>query len=142
MDQDQEEGARLKNERVTSEMILPLIAEELEISKRLKEIGRLRISKRVNSTPSVVEEQLRHEHYEVKRVPINQTLDHPVEPRQEGDTLIFPILEEVLVIEKRMVLVEELHITRKIEERRERQEIELRKEEIDVERVDNPEEQA
>jgi uncharacterized protein (TIGR02271 family) len=117
-------------------MILPLIAEELEISKRLKEAGRLRISKRVNSTASIVDEQLRNEHYEVKRVPVNQTIDKPVEPRQEGDTLIFPILEEVLVVEKRLVLVEEVHVTRRIEEKRERHEVDLRKEEIEIERVE------
>lgn len=141
MEQD-EEGTSPEEDRVASKMILPLIAEELEISKRLKETGRLRISKRVNSTPSIVEEQLRHEHYEVKRVPMNQTLDQPVEARKEGDTLIFPVLEEVLVIEKRLVLVEELHITRKVEEKLERRELELRKEEIDVERVSTPEEKA
>jgi uncharacterized protein (TIGR02271 family) len=134
MDQDREDESPEK-EQVASEMILPLIAEELEISKRLKETGRLRISKRVNSTASIVDEQLRNEHYEVKRVPVNQTLDTPVQPRQEGDTLIFPVLEEVLVVEKRLVLVEELHITRKLEEKRERREVELRKEEIDVERL-------
>jgi uncharacterized protein (TIGR02271 family) len=141
MDQDQE-GASPDTERVASEMILPLIAEELEISKRLKEAGRLRISKRVNSTHSVVDEPLRNEHYDVKRVPVNKTLDRPVEPRQEGETLILPILEEVLVVEKRLVLVEELHITRRIEETRERHEVELRKEEIEVERLDAPEGQA
>jgi uncharacterized protein (TIGR02271 family) len=135
MDQDRK-GTSPGNERVASEMILPLIAEELEISKRLKEAGRLRISKRVNSTASIVDEQLRNEHYEVKRVPVNQTIDKPVEPRQEGDTLIFPILEEVLVVEKRLVLVEEVHVTRRIEEKRERHEVDLRKEEIEIERVE------
>ena len=141
MDQDRK-GTNPENERMASEMILPLIAEELEISKRLKEAGRLRVTKRVSSTASIVDEQLRNEHYEVKRVPVNKTIDKPVEPRQEGDTLIFPILEEVLVVEKRLVLVEEVHITRRVEDRRERHEIELRKEEIDVERVNNPEGQA
>jgi uncharacterized protein (TIGR02271 family) len=141
MDQDLEDAGP-ENERVASEMILPLIAEELEISKRLKEAGRLRISKRVNSAASIVDEQLHNEHYEVKRVPVNQALDKPVEPRQEGDTLIFPVLEEVLVVEKRLMLVEEIHITRKIEERHERREIQLRKEEIDVERLNTQDGEA
>jgi len=37
------------------------------------------------------------------------------EIRTEGDVTIVPVLEEVLVVEKRLVLKEELHIRRRIE---------------------------
>lgn len=60
-------------------------------------------------------EELMREDCDVKRVPVRKLLDHPVEPRQEGDTLIVPLTEEVLVIEKRLMLREELHITRRRE---------------------------
>ncbi|RZI54312.1 MAG: DUF2382 domain-containing protein, partial [Pseudomonas sp.] len=38
------------------------------------------------------------------------SMDIPA-PRQEGDTLIISVVEEVLVAEKRLFLKEELHIT-------------------------------
>lgn len=117
------------------ETILPLMAEELEISKEMKERGRVRISKRVQRDSRMVEEFLHSESYDVKRVPMNRTVEGPIEARKEGETLILPILEEVLVVEKRLVLVEELHITRNVENKPERREIELRKEEVEIERI-------
>jgi uncharacterized protein (TIGR02271 family) len=118
-----------------SETILPLIAEEVEVSKRIKETGRVRVSKRVRHNTATVDELLKTETYEVKRVPMNRTVDAPIEPRHEGDTLIISILEEQLVVEKRLVLVEELHIVRNVQNKPERQEIELRREEAEIERI-------
>ena len=47
---------------------------------------------------------------EVERVQVKRILDQPAEIRQDGDTLIIPLMEEVLVVEKRLMLREELHI--------------------------------
>ena len=52
---------------------------------------------------------------DVERVPIKRMIDQPAEVRQEGDTLIIPLMEEVLVVEKRLMLREELHIRRRRE---------------------------
>ncbi len=52
---------------------------------------------------------------EVERVQVKRMLDQPAEIRQEGDTLIIPLMEEVLVVEKRLMLREELHIKRRRE---------------------------
>ena len=54
---------------------------------------------------------------DVQRVAIGRLLDGPVEARQEGDTWIVPLTEEVLVIEKRLLLREELRITRRRQQR-------------------------
>ncbi len=122
----------------SSEMILPLIAEELEISKRVKET-KVRIRKEVSHTPAFVDEMLHSERYDVTRVPVNRRVEGPVAPRQEGDTLILPVLEEVVVVEKRLMLVEEIHITRKVEDTREQRQVDLRRENITVERSDGRE---
>ena len=61
-------------------------------------------------------EALYRENCDIKRVPMKRLLDKPAEPRQEGDTLIVPLMEEVLVLEKRLLLREELHITRRREQ--------------------------
>jgi len=59
-------------------------------------------------------------------------VDSPVEVRTEGDTTIYPVLEEVMVVEKRLMLREEIHVTKRHEEFRDPQHLTLRKEELDV----------
>ena len=52
---------------------------------------------------------------EVTRVPIDKVVETAPEIRTDGDVTIVPVLEEVLVVEKRLVLKEELHIRRRVE---------------------------
>ena len=60
--------------------------------------------------------------------------------RQEGDTLIVPVLEEVLVVEKRLLLKEEVRITRTRTEVHSPQAVTLRSEEAVIEEIapENP----
>lgn len=60
-------------------------------------------------------EQLYREDCDIRRVPVKRIIDEPVEARYEGNVLIVPLMEEVLVVEKRLMLREELHITRRRE---------------------------
>ncbi len=53
------------------------------------------------------------EGYTIERVKVERLIQEPVSQRQEGDTLILPVVEEVLVVEKRLMLREEIRITRK-----------------------------
>jgi stress response protein YsnF len=55
--------------------------------------------------------------------------------RTEGDVTILPILEEVLVVEKRLVLKEELHIRRHLARENVEVPVTLRKERAVVERL-------
>jgi stress response protein YsnF len=76
------------------------------------------------------------EQVEVERVAVDRAVDSPVPVRHVGDTIIVPVLQEVLVVEKQLRLVEELHIRKKRSERRQPQTVTLRKEEATVERLD------
>jgi stress response protein YsnF len=49
--------------------------------------------------------------------------------------MIIPVVREVLVVEKRLLLVEELHVTKTQVQKQETQHITLRKEEVIVERL-------
>jgi uncharacterized protein (TIGR02271 family) len=75
------------------------------------------------------------EEVNVERIPINQYVATPPAVRYEGDTMIMPILQEVLVVEKRLLLVEEVRITKTQTETRTPQQVTLRKEEIHLQRV-------
>jgi len=115
--------------------VIPLIAEEFQIAKREVERGKVRLHKTVHEREVTVDEPLAHERVEVTRVPVNRVLDQPAEIRYEGDTLVVPLMEEVLVVEKRLMLREEVHVTRRKVEAHDPQIITLRREEVEVERT-------
>jgi uncharacterized protein (TIGR02271 family) len=131
-----EEVDRLSAAGERGEVVVPVVAEEAEVGKRRVETGRVRVRKTVRTAEKVVDEPVVREEVEVERVPINRVIEEAVGPRQEGDTLIVPLLEEVLVVEKRLVLKEEVRITRRRTEHRASQSVTLRAEEATVERVD------
>jgi stress response protein YsnF len=72
-------------------------------------------------------------------VPVNRIVGEADLPasRYEGDTLIVPILEEVLVVEKRYRIKEELHIIRHRREHRHAETVTLKSEEVAVEWFDD-----
>lgn len=123
--------------RNNASMVIPVIEETVDVRKREVEAGVVRITKVVHKEEAVIDEPLLREEVEVKHVPINRFLDSPVAVRYEGDTMILPVVEEV--IEKRLMLREELHITKRQVKVVEPQQVTLRREEVKVERVNPPE---
>jgi len=98
---------------VGEEAVLPLIAETARIDKRAVEIGRVRVSTRTETVEEVLRETLRSDMVGVTRVAINRTLaegETPPVVRTEAGVTIIPVLEEILVVEKRLVLTEEVHV--------------------------------
>ena len=120
----------------SAELRIPIIQEEATVGKRVVERGGVRVHKRVHQREEVVEQPAWHEEVEVERVAIGQFVDVIPEPREEGDTLIIPILEEVLVVEKRLVVKEEIRITRRRSEETQQLRVTLRQEEAIVEHID------
>ncbi len=116
---------------------LELRAEELQVQKHEVEQGRVRIDKRVESVPFAEDIDVEMDVVEVQRVPLDQEFDTPPESRYEGDTLIIPVVEEVLVVTRRYRVVEEVHVTTRREVRTERVEDELRREVLDVDVVES-----
>jgi uncharacterized protein (TIGR02271 family) len=91
-------------------MVVPVLVEELEVQKRLVETGKVRITKEVQERETLVDEPLFHDKVAITRVPIQRVVDGPVPVREENGTTIISIVEEVLVVEKRLMLQEEIHI--------------------------------
>jgi uncharacterized protein (TIGR02271 family) len=84
----------------------------------------------------VVDQPLLSEEVSVERVPINRFVDEAIPIRYEGDTMIISLLEEVPVVEIRLVLREELRITKRQVEARRPARVTLRHEEATVEHLD------
>jgi uncharacterized protein (TIGR02271 family) len=117
------------------EVVMPVIQEELQIKKQPVETGRVRVTKRVHERDELVDVPIMREEVEIERVPIDQLLEGPVGIRQEGETLIIPVVEEVLVVEKRLRLKEELHVRKRQRQSQTPQRIRLRQEEAVIERL-------
>ena len=85
------------------EQRVPILQEEARITKRVADVEHVTVRTAPVEEQVVLRDDLRREHVEVTRVPVN---------REEGDVTVIPILEERAVVEKRLFLVEELHLKR------------------------------
>jgi uncharacterized protein (TIGR02271 family) len=119
---------------------LTLLAEELSVEKETVETGRLRISKQTRTREAFVEESLRSEHAEIETVR-RQIFEVP-SVRHEGDTIIIPIVEEVLHTERRLILKEEIKITRRQKTEHFHDRVTLRYQEAVITRVQSATEPA
>ena len=115
--------------------VVPVLAEELEVQTRVVETGKVRITKVVHEREAQVDEPLWREEVEVTRVPIQRVVNGPVPVREEHGTTILSMVEEVLVVEKRWMLREEIDIRTQRSETHQPQRITLRSEDVQVERV-------
>lgn len=117
------------------DLVIPILEEIVHVGVEKFEAGRVRVVKRVESRDETVEQPVTHEHVDVERVPVGRTIpegEPPPTARQEGDVFVVPVLEEVLVVEKRLVLKEELRLTRRREVTTKQEHVSLRKEHVDV----------
>jgi len=125
-------------ETLRDSTVIPVIEEQLQVGKRVVETGSVRVSKTVHEEEVNVETPVVVEKLDIERIPINQYVESaPPAVRYEGDVMIVPILEEVVVVQKRLRLVEELRITKRQEHTQVSQPVILRREEVTVERRDN-----
>jgi uncharacterized protein (TIGR02271 family) len=113
------------------------VQEELVVEKQKRETGRVRVHKQVHSRQETVDEPGYIEEVIYERVPVNEVIDAPRTAHFEGNTFVIPLIEEELVVTKRLVLREELRITKKRKMVHNKQEVTLRKEDVTVDRISN-----
>jgi stress response protein YsnF len=97
--------------------VLPIVEEEVQVGKRRFETERVRVRTVTDSAQEFVRQELTGEHLEVERVVIDLLIEPGADlprTRTEGNVTILPILEEVVVVEKRLRLKEEVRITKRV----------------------------
>ncbi len=117
------------------ETVIPLFEEALSVSRRVVPTSRVQVSRVTHTHEHLVDELLERERVEVERVAIDKPVDHMPSVREEGDYLIFPVVEEVLKIERVLVLKEEVRIRRVKGTERYQERVTLRKQEAVVNRL-------
>jgi stress response protein YsnF len=118
---------------------VPVVREEVQVDKQVVDTGRgVRIHKTVAEHPCHIDERLTRDLVEISHVPVDRIvpLDAAPATRYEGDTLVVPILEEVLVVERRVRIKEEVRITRTRREEHHAETVMLKSEQVSVERFD------
>ena len=116
-------------------IVVPVLVEELEVQKQPVETGKVRITKVVHERETLVDEPLLRDNVAISRVPVQRVVDGPIPVREDNDTMIISVVEEVLVVEKRWMLREEIHIRKRRTETHQPQRITLRSEDVQVERI-------
>lgn len=113
-------------------MVVPVLVEKADIGKKVSG-NTVRISKKVKERRERIENTGFTEQVHVEHVKVNAEVQVTPKIRTEGDTTIIPVFEEVLVIQKRVILREEVRV--RVEKvPHEPQEFTLRSEAVEIER--------
>ncbi len=94
----------------SEDLVIPIVEERAVVSKEEVVTGQIHVSTRTEERVVHVDDTIRRTEVAVERVLLNQFVEVEPQPREEGGVLIVPVVEEVLV--KRLLLKEELRITR------------------------------
>jgi uncharacterized protein (TIGR02271 family) len=121
------------------QIVLPLLEESIDVSRRKIDTGVVQVATVTRTSNVLVEEELNHERVEIERIAIGRIVDSAPPVREEGDTTIIPVVEEVLIVEKRLILKEEIHLRRVSVKETHRETVTLRQQEAVVSRkASNP----
>lgn len=111
----EKELASEKSYGVNSSEKISIVKEEVAFGKKEVERGRHIFRKEVSEREVPAEVELRSDKFDIQRVPKNEEVDFIPEIRQEGDVTIIPVVKEVPVVVKKLMLVEEIIITKTTE---------------------------
>jgi uncharacterized protein (TIGR02271 family) len=117
------------------EMKMPLFEETMSVSKRVVPTSRVQVSRVTHSHEQLIDELLNHEKVEIERTALNKPVDAIPSIRQEEDVIVIPVVEEVVRVERHLMLKEEIRIRRVRTTERFQERVTLRKQEATVNRL-------
>src|SRR5688572_22734860 len=97
------------------EQTLPVVEEVLKVDRRKVETGAVRVRLSTTETTQPLQLDAWSERVEVERVAIGQPVAERREPWHDGDVLVVPVYEEQVVLQRTLVLKEELRLRRRRE---------------------------
>ncbi len=127
-------GASSETLQASGGETIPLVEERLLVTKRTVTTGKVRLVKSEQTYQETLNEPLAIRTFDVDRVMLNQVVEEVPPVRQEGDTTVYPVVEERMILTKQLVLREEVHVTRRDTQKLDTQVVTLRREHLTVER--------
>lgn len=122
-------------QRDTTTQRIPVVEEQLKIGKREVERGGVRVYSRIVETPVNESIELREEHVDVQRRAVDQPISSTDAAFKEQSIEMRETAEEA-VVEKSARIVEEVTISKQVNERQEQIHDTVRHTEVEVERLD------
>jgi stress response protein YsnF len=116
--------------------VVPVINEEVHADAIPVQTGGVRVTKHVDGHDEIIEQELRRGRVEIKHVKTDRVVDGPQQVQRMGNTLVIPVVSEVLRVEKQWVVTEEIHITQIEERETVQQTVRVNEEQAHVERLD------
>ena len=111
---------------------VPVVEERLRLGKDIDEVGAVRVRVETDVTQAECELSGTQDEIEVRRVAVNAVVDARREPWLEDGAIVVPVYEEI--VERRLVLKEEIRLVRRRTTVHERRTVPLRRERAVVER--------
>lgn len=108
---------------------VPVVEERAVIDKRVDD-RTVRVRTTTATREEWIDETVEGEDVSVERVAIDRVVEEAPTIRREGELTVIPVVEEVLVVEKRLVLREEIHIRKTKSSEVVRESVTLRKTEV------------
>jgi stress response protein YsnF len=119
-----------------SELVVPVIREEVHADAVPVPTGGVRVTKHTGTHDEILEQELRKGRVEIKRVKTNRVVDGPQPLQRTGNTVIIPVVSEILRVEKQWVVTEEIHLTQLEELETVQQKVAVNQEQAVIERLD------
>ncbi|HEX8220820.1 MAG TPA: YsnF/AvaK domain-containing protein [Chloroflexia bacterium] len=100
-----------ENERI----VVPLVDEYLEVRKEWVQSGEVIVRRSVQTSQQTIPVELLHEEVQVDRLPVNRPLaeGEQTQPWWDGEVMVVPVIEEEIVVSKRLVVREEVRISKR-----------------------------
>ena len=98
--------------RQPQDLNVPLHEEEISVSRREIKKANVQVALVTGTREQLIDEELTQVRVEIERVAIDRVVEVAPPTRQEGDITIIPVVEEIVVVERRLVLKEEVRVRR------------------------------
>src|SRR5512144_1925583 len=124
----------MSEDKRTAEEIIPVIEEKVVIGTPRATTETVRVQTVIHEDEHAVDEPVKITDVEVKRVPVDLWTDEPIPDRLEGDTRIISVHREEVIVQRRLHVVEEVHVTLRRREERHREIVRTQQTQVVVER--------
>ncbi len=114
---------------------VPVLSGELEVDRLERSKDTVRVTVQTRTDEQLVDANVTNTRVEIERIPINRIVETAPPMRTEEDVTIIPVMEETVVVERRLILKEEIVLRRVREVQRHQEKVALRKQEAVVERA-------
>ena len=115
--------------------IIRVHQEALHISKEVVEKRKIQIHKNVHTETVTHDIPLLNETIKIEHIDFNKEITEIPKVRVEGNVTIIPVIEEVAMVTKKLMLVKEVYLTKEQHKKVEHIENKLRKETVTIDKM-------